>query len=41
MRPTRGANTVATFREVSRVLAGFDDGRAGEGQKGLPKEGTA
>jgi NADH-quinone oxidoreductase subunit E len=29
--PTRGANTVATFKEVSKVLAGFDDGRAGEG----------
>src|SRR3954470_14121084 len=30
-RPTRGADTVATFKEVSRVLAGFSDGRAGEG----------
>jgi len=29
--PTRGADTVATFREVSRVLAGFPDGRADEG----------
>jgi NADH-quinone oxidoreductase subunit E len=29
--PTRGANTVATFKEVSKVLAGFADGRAGEG----------
>ncbi|WP_029290192.1 NADH-quinone oxidoreductase subunit NuoE [Cellulomonas sp. HZM] len=29
--PTRGADSVATFREVSRVLAGFDDGRADEG----------
>jgi NADH-quinone oxidoreductase subunit E len=29
--PTRGANSVATFKEVSRVLAGFNDGRAGEG----------
>ena len=29
--PTRGANSVATFREVSRVLAGFLDGRADEG----------
>jgi NADH-quinone oxidoreductase subunit E len=29
--PTRGANTVATFKEVSKVLAGFDDGRANEG----------
>jgi NADH-quinone oxidoreductase subunit E len=29
--PTRGASSVATFREVSRVLAGFPDGRADEG----------
>ncbi len=29
--PTRGAATVATFKEVSRVLAGFPDGRATEG----------
>jgi NADH-quinone oxidoreductase subunit E len=29
--PTRGANTVATFKEVSKVLAGFSDGRANEG----------
>jgi len=29
--PTRGANTVATFKEVSKVLAGFTDGRANEG----------
>jgi NADH-quinone oxidoreductase subunit E len=29
--PTRGASSVATFREVSRVLAGFDDGRGDEG----------
>lgn len=31
IHPTRGADTVATFKEVSRVLAGFPDGRAGEG----------
>jgi NADH-quinone oxidoreductase subunit E len=31
VKPTRGADTVVTFKEVSRVLAGFDDGRAGEG----------
>ncbi|MEP6650607.1 MAG: hypothetical protein ABJA74_11970, partial [Lapillicoccus sp.] len=31
VKPTRGADTVATFKEVSRVLAGFDDGRANEG----------
>jgi NADH-quinone oxidoreductase subunit E len=29
--PTRGAAKVCTFKEVSRVLAGFDDGRADEG----------
>jgi NADH-quinone oxidoreductase subunit E len=29
--PTRGASTVCTFKEVSRVLAGFEDGRADEG----------
>lgn len=29
--PTRGASTVCSFKQVSRVLAGFDDGRADEG----------
>ncbi|EWT04889.1 hypothetical protein N864_08055 [Intrasporangium chromatireducens Q5-1] len=29
--PTRGAAKVCTFKEVSRVLAGFNDGRADEG----------
>ncbi len=29
--PTRGANSLATFKEVSRVLAGFNDGRGQEG----------
>jgi NADH-quinone oxidoreductase subunit E len=29
--PTRGADSVATFKEMSRVLAGFPDGRADEG----------
>ncbi len=29
--PTRGADRVVTFREMSRVLAGFPDGRADEG----------
>jgi NADH-quinone oxidoreductase subunit E len=29
--PTRGAAKVCGFKEVSRVLAGFEDGRAGEG----------
>ena len=31
VRPTRGADQVASFREVSRVLAGFSDGRADQG----------
>ena len=31
VRPTRGASTVCTFKQVSRVLAGFTDGRADEG----------
>ncbi|MGL5858171.1 MAG: NADH-quinone oxidoreductase subunit NuoE [Angustibacter sp.] len=31
VRPTRGASSVCTFREMSRVLAGFSDGRADEG----------
>jgi len=31
VRPTRGADQVVTFREMSRVLAGFLDGRADEG----------
>jgi NADH-quinone oxidoreductase subunit E len=29
--PTRGAASVCTFRQMSRVLAGFPDGRADEG----------
>ena len=29
--PTRGASTVCSFKEVSRVLAGFPDGLADEG----------
>ena len=29
--PTRGADSVCTFKQMSRVLAGFNDGRAGEG----------
>lgn len=29
--PTRGAASVCSFRQMSRVLAGFPDGRAGEG----------
>jgi NADH-quinone oxidoreductase subunit E len=31
VRPTRGPDRVCTFKEVSRVLAGFPDGRADEG----------
>ncbi|HLS24650.1 MAG TPA: NADH-quinone oxidoreductase subunit NuoE [Beutenbergiaceae bacterium] len=36
VRPTRGSDRVATFKETSRVLAGFYDGRAGEGTAGGP-----
>lgn len=40
--PTRGAAGVCTFKEVSRVLAGFPDGRATEGVNagGPSKVGT-
>jgi len=31
VRPTRGASRVCSFKEVSRVLAGFTDGLADEG----------
>ncbi len=31
MTPSRGPDTVVTFKEMSRVLAGFPDGRADEG----------
>jgi NADH-quinone oxidoreductase subunit E len=31
VKPTRGPEKVCTFKEVSRVLAGFEDGRADEG----------
>lgn len=31
VKPSRGADKVCTFKEVSRVLAGFADGRADEG----------
>jgi NADH-quinone oxidoreductase subunit E len=31
VRPTRGPAKVSTFKEVSRVLAGFSDGHADEG----------
>ena len=29
--PTRGASSVCSFKQVSRLLAGFNDGRANEG----------
>ncbi len=39
VHPTRGADEVATFQEISRVLAGFPDGRAGQGPgAGLPSQ---
>jgi NADH-quinone oxidoreductase subunit E len=34
--PTRGANSLCTWREASRVLAGFSDGRAAEGVNAGP-----
>ncbi|HEY2832302.1 MAG TPA: NADH-quinone oxidoreductase subunit NuoE [Sporichthyaceae bacterium] len=34
--PTRGASSVCTWREASRVLAGFPDGRADEGPAAGP-----
>ncbi|SEG30000.1 NADH dehydrogenase subunit E [Thermomonospora echinospora] len=35
--PTRGPNSVCTWKQASRILAGFPDGRAGEGpQAGEP-----
>ena len=34
--PTRGASSVCTFKQMSRVLAGFSDGRADEGVAGGP-----
>jgi NADH-quinone oxidoreductase subunit E len=36
VRPTRGADSVCTWREAERVLAGFYDGRAGEGEAAGP-----
>lgn len=32
--PTRGADKVVTFKQMERVLAGFEDGRADEGDAG-------
>ncbi|MDP9806686.1 NADH-quinone oxidoreductase subunit E [Trueperella bonasi] len=34
IQPTRGPNKVRTFKEISRVLAGFEDGLADEGPAG-------
>ena len=34
--PTRGPSSLPTFKEVSRVLAGFNDGRGQEGVTGGP-----
>ncbi len=31
VKPTRGADSVVNFKAMSRVLAGFNDGRGGEG----------
>jgi NADH-quinone oxidoreductase subunit E len=31
VRPTRGASSVCSFKQMARVLAGFPDGRADEG----------
>ncbi|MDY5584566.1 MAG: NADH-quinone oxidoreductase subunit NuoE [Arcanobacterium sp.] len=31
IHPTRGPETVGTFKEIERVLAGFEDGRVNEG----------
>jgi NADH-quinone oxidoreductase subunit E len=34
--PTRGSNAVGDWKQASRVLAGFNDGRAGEGTQAGP-----
>jgi NADH-quinone oxidoreductase subunit E len=34
--PTRGASSLCTFKQMERVLAGFPDGRAGEGVQAGP-----
>jgi NADH-quinone oxidoreductase subunit E len=36
VKPTRGADQVVTWKEASRVLAGFSDGKAGEGPSAGP-----
>ena len=35
--PTRGPSSLCTFKQVSRVLAGFPDGRAHEGVQAGPR----
>ena len=34
--PTRGPSSLCTFKQASRVIAGFNDGRAGEGVNAGP-----
>ena len=34
--PTRGPSSLCTFKQASRVLAGFPDGRASEGVQAGP-----
>lgn len=36
VRPTRGARRLCTWREASRILAGYPDGQAGEGSAAGP-----
>ncbi len=36
IHPTRGANKVHTFKEIERVLAGFEDGHVDEGPSAGP-----
>lgn len=37
VKPTRGADSVCTWKQAERVLAGFTDGRAGEGPQAGPQ----
>lgn len=37
IKPTRGPNKVGTFKEISRVLAGFEDGHVDEGPGAGPE----
>jgi NADH-quinone oxidoreductase subunit E len=36
VKPTRGADSVVTWKQAERVLAGFYDGRADEGDAAGP-----